>query len=395
MDEAFAPNLAYEAINTQTKELFEGWLDYHFPSYLASFNSRVEVNWMDFIRSRWSTFPQALIWAVRAMTTLRMGAAQANKEAIMCARHMYSRGIKHLASLIQTRAALTDETLAAAILLGGYEVLDGSSDRSWIVHARGIRQLMCARGPSAHKYGMGRTLLLCWRPYMVADAFINAESCFLGGLEWTCTSMTEDIAKAEDQQGKSSPLGQTMDCAFNEVAKCPGYLAMTKDIVKSDTDANSAMLPVLVDGILKSRENLDQLHSLLLAKEPPAYFVGVIPSTYATTLVQGSRDGISSAVALLDQLMTMLQSYRNGRVKLRQTNSRVEFGGEHDKGAWRLFADNQALDIKMGQPRVLQGSEDPDPSTYDIGDRLDKFSLTMGMGSLLPDVCGCPQLSAS
>ena len=390
MDEDFVPNLAVEAINIQTKESFERWLDYHFPSFAASVSSRVDVSWMDFIRGKWSTFPQALIWAVRALVCLRMGAAQGNREAIMCARHMYSRGINHLACLLRTPAALSDETLAAAILLGGYEVLDGSTDRSWIVHSRGIRQLFCARGPSAHARGMGRTLMLCWRPYIVADAFIRAVPCFLGDSEWTQIAMSEDVARAQDEQEKGSPLGQTMDYAFNEVAKCPGYLAMTKNIVSSHTNVDPAMLRGLINRILQSKGNLDRFHSILGDIHPPASFVGVIPSMHATTLAQGSRDGINSAIALLDQLMTVLQSY------LERTTRNVTIassGNKQEQDPWRLVAESP-LENNTSQHLRFKEPEDPDLSTYAIGDLLDKFSLTMGMGSLSPDACGCPQFSA-
>jgi hypothetical protein len=391
MDEDFAPNLAVEAINIQTKESFERWLDYHFPSYVASFNSRVDVSWMDFVRGKWSSFPQALIWGVRALICLRMGAAEGNREAVMCARHMYSRGITHLAGLLRTPAVLSDETLAAAILLGGYEVLDGSTDRSWIIHSQGIRQLFCARGPSAHTRGMGRTLMLCWRPYIVADAFINAVPCFLGDPEWTQILMSEEIARAEDEQDRGSPLGQTMDYAFNEVAKCPGYLATTKNIVSSHTNVDLAMIRRLINCILQSKGNLEHFHGILGEIHPPASFVGVIPSMYATTLVQGSRDGISFAIALLDQLMTVLQSY------LERTTRSVMIGSPGDKpeqDPWRLVAKNQSVEPNTTQSPRLKELEDPDLSTYAIGDLLDKFSLTMGMGSLSPDACGCPQFSA-
>lgn len=310
---------------------------------------------MNFIRSRWSTFPQALIWAVRALTSLRMGAARGNKEIIVCARHMYGRGVNLLAALLQTRAALADETLAAAILLGGYEVLDGSSNRSWIIHSHGIRQLFCARGPSAHTQGIGRTLLISWRPYLVADAFIHAQPCFLGGLEWARASTTPEISRAKDQWQETSILGQTMDYAFNEVAKCPGYYAMTKYFTTWDTNVDPSMFNSLVDCILKSREILIQLHGMLMETAPPASFVGVIPPTYATTLVQGTRHGINSAVALLDQLMTLLKSCLNKGTKPILV---ADFDDKPQEDQWRLFAGLQALKANTNQSPLSQDSED-------------------------------------
>ncbi|KAL4755891.1 Zn(II)2Cys6 transcription factor [Aspergillus foveolatus] len=389
IDEAFTPNLAQQAIDLQTQELFDGWLKYHFPIYAASFNCRVDVDWMGFIRDQWSAFPQALVWAVRALTCLHRGATQGDKQAIMCARHMYGRGIRHLVSLLQTRAALSDKTLAAAILLGGYEILDGSSEWSWITHSRGISYLFCARGPAAHRRGMGRTLMLCWRPYIVADAFIHAVPCFLGDYEWASILMSEEVARAEEQEQKGSLLGQTMDYAFIEVAKCPGYLAATKIIEASNADSDPAVLKSFIDRMLISRENLVKYNTMLETNDPPVSFVGVIPAEHARTLVLQSRDGIKFAIALINRLMTMLQSYLSWRT------SNVTYGHPYkpEEDPWRHVARNQPKSHTSRLPasRVL---EEVDLSALGVRDHLDNFSLTMGIGSLLPDACGCPQFSA-
>jgi hypothetical protein len=214
--------------------------------------------------------------------TLLMGASQSNKQAILCARHMYSRGIQHLCSLLQSQAALADETLAAAMFLGGYEVLDGSSDRSWIVYARGIGQLMRARGPAAHEQGMGRSMLMVWRPYLIADAFMNGDQCFLGDPEWRHRSMNEEIARAENEQGLGSLIGQIADYAFNEVAKYPGYLAATNKMLTPSAPVSTVNLDSLLAGILESKKNLVHLEGMISLAEPSPRFVGVIPSIYAT-----------------------------------------------------------------------------------------------------------------
>lgn len=387
MDEAFAPNLTLEALNVQTKVSFQHWLDDHFRSYISSFDPRVDVNWMEFIRTRWSFFPPALIWGFRALTSLHMGALHDDKEVIMSARHMYSRGIRHLACLLQSRAALSDETLAAAILLGGYEVLDGNTDCSWIIHSRGICHLLRARGPAAHVHGFGRTLILSWQPFIVADAFINSEPCFLGDPEWARVSVRSE--STEDQNQSGSLLIQTMDRAFNEVARCPGYLTMTKEIVTSDKDADPAVLAVLLDCILRSRQNLSHCRSKLEENRPPASFIGEVPEATAPTLVQGSRDGVDSAIALLDQLTTMLQYHVNRRANALSAPGSLN----NPSDPWRIVARRPAGGTASQSPDPPH-PEEPNPSTYVVGDRMDKFSLTMGMGSLAPDACGCPQFSA-
>jgi hypothetical protein len=389
MDEAFAPSLAHRTIDMQTQDSFAGWMKYHFPIYAASFNCRVDVDWMDFIRGQWSTFPQALVWAIRALTTLHRGVTQRDEQSIMCARHMYGRGIRYLATLLQSSAALSDATLAAAILLGGYEVLDGSSEWSWIAHCRGISHLFSARGPAAQRRGIGRTLLLCWRPYIVADAFIHSVPCFLGEAEWASILMSKDIARHEEQEQKGSLLGQTMDYAFTEVAKCPGYLAAVKQLIASTTGSGLGKLETLVEHMVISRENLVQYNRMLETNQPPASFIGVIPATYAGTLVQQSRDGINFAIALIDQLITILRS------DLARRNA-TPISGCPDtlaQSAWCAITHYQTSRPKTPLP----GSRDLrnlDPNMFGIEYRLDEFSLTMGMGSLLPDACGCPQFSA-
>ncbi|KAL3485286.1 hypothetical protein BJX62DRAFT_247737 [Aspergillus germanicus] len=352
LDEAIAPSLAQSTVDLQTQELFASWMKYHFPIYAASFNCRVDVDWMDFIRTQWATFPQALVWAVRALTTLHRGVTQRDEQAIMCARHMYGRGIRHLASLLQTNAALSDETLAAAILLGGH--------------------LFCARGPAAQRRGI--------------DAFIHAVPCFLGESQWASILLSEEVARHEEQQEKGSLLGQTMDYAFTEVAKCPGYLAAVKHLISSPT---LAKVKNLVDHMLISRENLVQYNRMLETNDPPPSFIGVIPATYAGTLVQQSRDGINFAIALIDQLTVILRSH------VARTASTPTGGcwDDSEQGSWRRITRYQS----SRSYTLLPASRDLrklDPNTFGVEYQLDEFSLTMGMGSLLPDACGCPQFSA-
>ena len=134
---------------------------------------------------------------------------------------------------------------------------------------------------------------------------------------------------------------------------------------------------------------------MLNEKELSASFAGDIPSAYASTLVRGSCDGISSAIALLDQLIAILRSHLNEKITRRQRNSMARCEG--DKDPWLLFAESQGLQSLSTMTSVSLASRDLTEETlsgYAIGDRLDTFSLTMGMGSLLPDACGCPQFSA-
>ncbi|KAE8392916.1 hypothetical protein BDV23DRAFT_192250 [Aspergillus alliaceus] len=258
IDQISAPSLTYAALDIQTKESFNDFLGYYFPSY-AAWSFQLEVNWMDFIRSQGLSCPQALIWAIRALNTFHMGVMRGNEGAIISGRHMYGRGIKHLAYLLQTPSALKDETLAAAILLGGYEMLDESCQNSWILHCGGIRHLMRARGPAAHKRGIGQTLMLSFRNFLVAEAFRQGESCFLGTPEWT--SDLDQSGSIGSERGQYISVFQNMDSAFNETVKCPGYYAAIRAIIESEEGTELSKLDRLVGDMMGTKGRLIRLHS--------------------------------------------------------------------------------------------------------------------------------------
>ncbi|KAL4879977.1 hypothetical protein BJY04DRAFT_219780 [Aspergillus karnatakaensis] len=295
-DEVVARNLIYEALTIQTKEVFSDWLTYHFPRVCSSFAFRVDVGWMEFLRNLKPSCPPALLWAIRTLITFQMGTIHRNERAIYCARHMYGRGIYHLRSLLQSPAALSDETLAACILLGGYEVLDGQGEKSWIAHTRGIRNLMCARGYLAHRSGMGRTLVICFRPFFIAESFLLREACFLASSEWT--SMTDDMVSSA-KRGEGERLGLAMDHIFNETAKCPGYYARAQAIQSMNGEQTSTVVEELLSKIYDTKHRLQQLQYSLTVRPS-----GILMDSMARLTLEG----LHSALRLLDQLSATLEA---------------------------------------------------------------------------------------
>ncbi|KAL4898029.1 hypothetical protein BDV59DRAFT_53930 [Aspergillus ambiguus] len=384
IDEILAPNLAYEALTAQTKESFYGFLMYYFPRTYSSFASRVDVNWMDFLRAISPTnFPQALMWVIRALIAFQMGTLQGNEQAIFCARHMYGRGLRHLRALLQTPAALSDESLASCILLGGYEILDGSSERSWISHTHGIRHIMNARGPAAHKSGVGRTLMLSFRPFLVSESFVVGEPCFLGDPEWT--SLSDDIIKEDNRRRKGSPLGKIMDDVFNEVARCPGYYVIARDIIMSQNDPEPAVLDRLLRDIANAKERLRQLQAQLdigQGMTPSKSFLGSIPVTYVDSLTQLSCDGITSIMALLGQLSTVLGADQKRRNAQREASLILGSNTASRQNPWRASAEKLSISPTNPHPALLCDPTTLTSSSRPIGDTLDRFSLDLGMRNL-------------
>ncbi|KAL3492866.1 hypothetical protein BJX62DRAFT_202088 [Aspergillus germanicus] len=386
IDELVAPRLAEQALSTQTTESFHGWLMYYFPRSYSSFSNRVDTNWMDFLRGlQPSVRSHALMWAVRALVMFQMGTLQGNANAIDCARSMYGRGVGCLRSLLQTPFALTEEALAASVLLGGYEILDGSSEDTWISHTRGIRQIMRARGAAAHKTGISRTLLLSFRPFLVAESFVLGEPCFLGDPDWI--NLTKYVYKEEEQNEESS-LGQIMDYAFNEITKCPGYYASTQTILSSQVETDPIVLETLLGDISESKESLHNLKAELLnvtgdeKLTSTAASMQSIPPSYVRSLAQLTCGGIDSSLAMLDQLTSVLLSDRDRRGRA----SAVSPASIYQKNPWQVPLAQESKLYNNGPSKTVryESAKSPNPSSnvQSIGDRLDKFSLNMGVASM-------------
>ncbi|KAJ0425754.1 hypothetical protein BJY00DRAFT_273659 [Aspergillus carlsbadensis] len=244
---------------------------------------------------------------------------------------------------------------------------------------------MCARGAAAHKTGISRTLLLSFRPFLVAESFVLGEPCFLGGPDWI--GITENIYKGEEQI-RQSTLGRIMDYAFNEITKCPGYYATTQAILSSQVETNSIVLETLLGGISESKECLNNLKAqLLLLPEDEkltstATSMQSIPPSYVRSLAQLTCGGIDSSLAMLGQLTSVLQSDQDRRSRI----ATVSPAAIYQKNPWQVpLAQEFKIYNDLRSSMVQDDSaKSPNPSTnvQSIEDRLDKFSLNMGVASM-------------
>ncbi|OGM51296.1 hypothetical protein ABOM_000185 [Aspergillus bombycis] len=365
IDEVFAPGLTFAALDIQTKERFNDFLDYYFPAY-SIWSSLLEVNWMDFVRQQGLTCPQALIWAIRALNTFHMGVVRGDKGVIACGRHMYGRGIKHLAYILQTPAALTDETLAAAILLGGYEMLDESCKNSWVLHCGGIRYLICARGPAAHKHGIGRTLLLSFRNFLVTEAFRQGGPCFLEKPEWSLTA--NESSGMENERNGYDLVDHATEFIFNEIVRCPGYYAATSTIIESQANIKPADIGQLIRKMTGAKSRLTWLHTRIGFASNGDTTTTSLGSSTAMTLSEYAKivaeqpciSILSSVLALLDQLMTVLELHQNSR-------SRLEFQSEDDCVQTNHQSRDSSTDLAL-RVKMQEG--------------LNKFSAAMAVPSI-------------
>ena len=135
--------------------------------------------------------------SIRAVTLAQLGRSEPSPTAaaLVC----YGKALRLLASTLQDKVAgLSDETLAATILLSWYETLSSDTSTLWIKHAGGVSVLLKMRGPARHRTGFGRELFLTYRPNLVVQAMGAKEACLLDDPAWRglTSQIQEDLAAA-------------------------------------------------------------------------------------------------------------------------------------------------------------------------------------------------------
>ncbi|KAJ5129137.1 uncharacterized protein N7515_005176 [Penicillium bovifimosum] len=378
MDEVLVPGLMARALDQQYRKGFCDFVDTVFPNIYYSYSTRVELPWFDIVHGEQCT-GKALDWGVRSLGAFQLGKASGKQEQILTSQEMYGRGLRHLVqSLKSSAAASTDATLGAAILLGVYELMNATADKSWLLHSRGISHLFQLRGAKGHTRGFGRTLLLSFRGLLVFEAFTRGEPCFLETEEWR--SILPQVLEDEERRGRSCRLGQLMDFAFNEIAQCPGYLVKTKVLVGSSRAAE-AERENLICAVNKSREILSDVETQMLAgikadlegneKESREFF-GLIPSWIKDDSVRFSVEGVRSGLALLRQLSVVLSA---DQTRQKSVSPWLTLGPNHNE--WEVVKDTDQL-ARLTQERSrlhLMG-----PRQQSSGKLWhDRIALSMGM----------------
>ena len=123
--------------------------------------------------------------AIRALALTNIGRHHGVPKLIDWSRVCYGRSLTLLSATLKHEvAAVSDETLAATMLLSYYEMFTTELDRSWIKHAKGATAVVKARGPATLRTGLGRDFFLSYRHIFVTEAFISESDCFLAEPEW-------------------------------------------------------------------------------------------------------------------------------------------------------------------------------------------------------------------
>ncbi|KAL4908597.1 hypothetical protein BDW74DRAFT_188518 [Aspergillus multicolor] len=245
MDDCINPSLSVNAIISQQAQIFTNYVLSSFPCFFRCTETRVPVNWVEYVDQRGGSMNSSFDWSVRACTAAYLGSLHDDSRYAMASQGLYHRALRALGQLLSSEeSAKSDEVLGSAIVLAVFEKHNCSSPDAWLRHAAGIRTLMKLRGPKAHLQGFGRAMYIVYRNFLITAALVEGEACFLEEPEWQ--ALNEEIAANDAKLPTSSLYTDVVERGFLSVIKIPGLVKRTRELqdqpVKKRADAHSALL---------------------------------------------------------------------------------------------------------------------------------------------------------
>ena len=202
--------------------------------------------------------------------------------------------------------------------------------------------MMCLNGPEAYMSGFGRTLFVSSRPFLIGASFLRGEVCFLERGPWR--KMAAAATQFEYNKGIGSQFGDMMEVALAEIVKCPGLIAKanstnsrpTGRIIEEDTEDTGSTKDAITEAqtsLTIAKADLSEAFANLHINEDNENYtkklLGPVPSRFGEYLVQGSLNGIQSALDILDHLQ---------RNDLDGLNRKLELPGQSDGKSLDQFA---------------------------------------------------------
>lgn len=381
IDESAAPSLVARTVDDQLREAFCVFVPTSFPGQYNAYLPRLDMTWVSYVRSQKNPNP-ALEWSLRSVAMLFMGGVNHDQRLVHLSRDMYRRALRHLARVVGNLSmAASDDALASTMFLATYELMADRRQKSWILHTRGLSHLIRLRGPEAYVDGPGRLMLTSFRPFFVFQAFLLGERCFLEDPMWR--SNIDATLELEEQRGRASRLGALVEHAFYEIARCPGFLVSTKALIGCSQETFNRRRKVLTKDIASCRDALcgmrSQLKYGLNAASDESHnhrfleFIGSIPAPAASLMGNSSLEGISTAIAMLQQLITVISSEETRRAAL-LSNPTPVVGPD----VWHSAA--MALQARaLYSQQFLVWYESNDERTENL---MDRIAMSMGMLTL-------------
>lgn len=359
-----------------------------FPCYFKATETRVPINWVEYVDARRGKRDYPFDWAIRSITTMYTGSLHNDPRYLNAGRELYLRSLRGLSKLLSdVSTARSDEALSTAISLMVFEMHACSSPESWTHHATGIRALMQLRGARAHRDGFGCALYISCRNVLVTAALVLGEKCFLEDSEWQ--DLNEHIAAQNAKQPDSCVYTDITERAFREVVKLPGFVRHVQDLQCASPNAQKRERPVLLRHILATRATLRGIHcefsmsvsTLRAGKEPQTDLIGPIPQHFFDGFSKMSIEGLRHSIILLNYLIILLDRSQRSDA---EAENRILMDRMHAAGEAPAFTERDASSLTpahcSGLPRlVVESKITPETRQPPTSNWMDRIATTMGM----------------
>ncbi|KAL2787078.1 hypothetical protein BJX66DRAFT_346397 [Aspergillus keveii] len=313
MDEYMSPSLSAKAISAQQTQVFTNYVLASFPCFFRCTETRVPVNWVEYVDRRRGSMNSCFDWAVRACTAAYLGFLHDDSRYLLASQELYNRALRGLAHLVANEAtAKSDEALASAITLAVFEKHNCSSPDAWLRHATGIRTLMKLRGPKAHFQGFGQAMYIVYRNFLISAALVEGETCFLEEPEWR--ELNEQIAAENAKLPTSSLYTDVVERGFLEVLKLPGYVKRTRRLQTRSPKERAEVQPDVLQDVHATRAALRGIYTefgvaismLRSGQDGDGTFVGPVPHFFFEGYSSLFARGLRLALLILNYLIVIL-----------------------------------------------------------------------------------------
>ncbi|KAL2869674.1 uncharacterized protein BJX67DRAFT_378732 [Aspergillus lucknowensis] len=313
MDEHVSPSLTVRAIASQQTQIFTNYVLASFPCFFRCTETRVPVNWVEYVDQRRGSMNSCFDWAVRTCTAAYMGSLHDDPRYLHASEELYRRALRGLTHLLANEAtAKSDEALASAIALAIFEKHNCSSPDAWLRHASGVRTLMKLRGAKAHLEGFGRAMYIVYRNFLITAALIEGEACFLEEPEWR--ELNEQIAADNAKLPTSSLYTDVMERGFLEVLKVPGFVKRTRELQAQPSKERADFQQPLLQDVQATRAALRGIYTefgvsvsmLRSGHDDKDAFVGPVPHFFFEGYSSLFARGVRLALLILNYLIVIM-----------------------------------------------------------------------------------------
>jgi hypothetical protein len=312
IDERIYPTLVRQSFIGQQPRLFKEFVCAAFPTMFFHniFRFGEGFTFPDWVMRNFGS-KHYFDASVLCLSTKYLAYLTKNPRLHQLSQHIYSQALGEIRKALSSDEVSSDYLLVTVILLSFHEMDTRTTRDAWLYHSRAVKQLMLKRGMDSHLSGAGRVCHFAYRPFIIAAAFCEGESCFLDEDDWQ--KLASDLRTEDSQKhGEWSFYVSVYETIFMELVKCPGYVKEARKI-GTVTSINTGLLAqqirITCDRLrILSNELRSMLASYNQRKDGIIFerFVGPEPNAFPETSPSLLLGAAVSAISILEQLFTRL-----------------------------------------------------------------------------------------